>query len=468
MNLTNRRQFLQNLSLASGAILSNSFAFAADEKTDVIVVGAGISGLYAAYELQQKGLTVRVLEASQRSGGRMFTLDDLPWKPNTGGTEIGDGYQRMIAIAEKVGIKIIDPPAGEGRGGSTLYVIGSQIITEKDWANSPLNKLSDSEKKIAPQMLESVLMTGKNPMQSLNDWYSPKYDKFDIPFADFLKNNGASGEALRLINVNANTNDIATTSTLNILKSMTFRTKGGSKKTLRIEGGSQRLPEVIARQLTKKVEFGQKVTEINDRGGRVTVKCAAGQSYTASHVIVSVPFAVVKNIKFKSGLTSLHYEAIRKLPYTQITQIHAAAKEPFWNTDGLPSTMWTDGLFGRIFVNKGNGSEGLMSWANGSEAMALDKLTEKQIAENFIKEMKTLRPASEGKIEVLKINSWGNNPLAGGAYYHLGVGQASKFYPAITQAVGRVHFAGEHLSLQNNGMEGACESAEAVVRTITT
>jgi monoamine oxidase len=462
----NRRHFLQNLSLASGGVLASRFAFAADENTDVIVIGAGMSGLYAAYELQQKGLTVRVLESSQRIGGRMFTLDELPWKPNTGGTEVGDGYKWLIGIADKVGVKIIEPPAAESRGGSTLYVVGNEKITDKDWATSPLNKLSESEKKIAPQMLEFMLMNGKNPMQSLTDWYSPKYDKFDISFAEFLKNNGASDEALRLINVNANTNDIATTSTLNVLKSMTFRTKGGSKKTLRIEGGSQRLPEAIAKQLTKKVELGQKVIEINDRGGRVTVKCASGQSYTASHVVVTVPFAVVKAIKFKSGLTNLHYEAIRKLPYTQITQIHAAVKEPFWDTDGLPSTMWTDGAFGRIFVNKGNGSEGLLSWVNGTEAMALDRLTEKQITDNFLKEIKTLRPASDGKIEVLKINSWGNNLFAGGAYYHLGVGQATQFYPAITEPVGRVYFAGEHLALQNNGMEAACESAEAVVNHI--
>ena len=463
----NRRVFIQTLGFGAGVGLTNRFAFAADDNTDVIVVGAGIAGMYAAYFLQEKGLSVRVLEASERIGGRMFTLDDLPWKPNTGGAEVGDGYQRLIGLAEKVGVKIVEPPVGEGRGGSTLYVIGNEKILDKDWATSPFNKLAENEKKIAPPLLETTLMQGKNTLQTLDDWYNPKFDKFDVSLAEFLQKNGASAEALRLINANANTNDIASTSTLNILKSMTFRAKGGSKKTLRIAGGSQRLPEAVAKQLRRPVEMGQKVVEINDRGGRVTVKCKDGNSYTASQVIVTIPFAAMKGVKFTRGLTPLHYEAIQKLPYTKITQLHVAAKNPFWESDGLPPSIWTDGPFGRIFVNKGdNGQTGMLCWTNGLEAMALDKMPEKEIVSSFLSEMKKIRPASEGNLEVLKVNSWGNNTLAGGAYYHLAPDQANRFFPDLLQPVGRVYFAGEHLGLQNNGMEGACESAAFVVGKI--
>ena len=463
----NRRLFLQTLGFSTGTLLTDRFAFAATENTDVIVVGAGISGLYAAQLLEQQGMSVRVLEGSQRVGGRMFTLNDLPWKPNTGGTEIGDGYTRMIGLAQQVGVKIVEPPAGEGRGGDTLYVLGNEHILDKDWATSPFNKLAETEKKIAPQMLESMLMQGKNPLQTLDDWYNPKFADLDVPFAVFLKKNGASDEAIRLINANANTNDIATTSTLNALKSMTFRTKGGSKKTLRIEGGSQALPEAIAKQLRRPVELGKKAVEIADRGGRTTVKCSDGSTYVTKHVLITVPFAALQNVKIKGDLSSVHYEAIRKLPYTQITQLHVAAKTPFWETDKLPVTMWTDGPFGRVFVSKGtNGQEGLLSWANGVEAIALDKQSDRETAAQFLAEMKKLRPASEGQLEVMKVNSWGNNPFARGAYYHLAPGQSAQFFPALLQPTGRIHFAGEHLALQNNGMEASCESAEYAIKRI--
>ncbi|MFN4147196.1 MAG: flavin monoamine oxidase family protein [Runella sp.] len=465
----NRRHFLMSSAWLAATPIINRFAFAAAERTDVVVIGAGISGLYTALMLEEKGLSVRVLEASQRAGGRMYTLDELPWKPNTGGTEIGDGYQRLIGLAQKVGVKVIDPPTGEGRGGSTMYVINGQKVLDKDWATSPINQLTESERKIAPPLLETMLLNTKNPLETLDDWYNPKFNVYDVSLADFLKKNGASEEALRLINANANTNDIATTSALNTFKSMTFRTKGGSKKTLRIEGGGQRLPEKVAQLLKRPVEFGQRVIEISDRGGRTDVKCAGGQVYQANKVVVAVPFPAVQKIKIKGRLSPLHYEAIRSLPYTKITQLHVAAKEPFWEYDGMPPTLWTDGAFGRIFVNKGdNGQTGLLAWVNGIEAIALDKIDEKEIIAGFLAEMKQLRPASEGKIEVLKINSWGNNPLAGGAYYHLAPGQASKFFPTLLTPAGNIYFCGEHLGLQNNGMEAACESAEYVVKKITT
>jgi monoamine oxidase len=80
--------------------------------------------------------------------------------------------------------------------------------------------------------------------------------------------------------------------------------------------------------------------------------------------------------------------------------------------------------------------------------------------------MKTLRPASEGQLEVLKINSWGKNPLAKGAYFHLAPGQVYRFFPALRQPVGRIYWAGEHMGLKNNGVEAACESAAYAVEQI--
>lgn len=464
----NRRAFIQTLGLSSGLALTDRFAFAADQATDVVVIGAGISGMYAAYELQKAGMTVRVLEASQRIGGRMQTLDDLPWKPNGGAVEVGDGYARLIGLAQQVGVNMVPPPPEEARGGGTVFVVGDEVVLDKNWATSSVNKLAENEKKILPHQLEYLLMNGKNPLQSLDDWYDPKYAAFDVPFSTFLKNSGASDQALQLINANANTNDIATTSALNVMRSMTFRTKGSSKKTLRIEGGSQRLPEAVASKLNRPVEMESAVVEINDHGTRVTVKCQDGRTVSARHVVVTVPFSALRRVKFTKSLPDLYQQAIQDLPYTQITQLHVAAKVPFWETDGLPTTMWTDGIFGRIFVNRGlNGKQGLLAWSNGTDASVLDKMTDKRVVEAFLAEMKKNRPASEGQIEVLKINSWGKNPLARGAYYHLAPGQAAKFFPALLQPVGRVHFSGEHLGLQNSGMEAACESAAAVVNKIT-
>ena len=57
--------------------------------------------------------------------------------------------------------------------------------------------------------------TGQDlPLTGGEDWISAKHAALDIPLDDFLRQRGASEEALRLINVAPNTNDIATTSAL--------------------------------------------------------------------------------------------------------------------------------------------------------------------------------------------------------------------------------------------------------------
>ncbi|MFN8734880.1 MAG: FAD-dependent oxidoreductase, partial [Hyphomonadaceae bacterium] len=61
----------------------------------VIVIGAGISGLETALRLEAEGVDVLVLEASSRIGGRLNTLYDLPGQPNAGGVQIGASYMRL-------------------------------------------------------------------------------------------------------------------------------------------------------------------------------------------------------------------------------------------------------------------------------------------------------------------------------------------------------------------------------------
>ena len=83
-----RRQALQAVAVGAGTLALHRPSWAAADP-DVIIMGAGLVGLNASLQLEAFGLRVRVLEASNRIGGRLRTLDKVAGHPEAGGNQIG-------------------------------------------------------------------------------------------------------------------------------------------------------------------------------------------------------------------------------------------------------------------------------------------------------------------------------------------------------------------------------------------
>ena len=95
--------------MAAGAIASvYPKPVRALNKSDVVVIGAGLSGLYAATILQDEGYNVTVLEADKRVGGRVLSERSVPGNPESGGTSFGPGYARLINTAHRFNVELID------------------------------------------------------------------------------------------------------------------------------------------------------------------------------------------------------------------------------------------------------------------------------------------------------------------------------------------------------------------------
>ncbi len=107
----NRRNILKIGMLGSASLTSSRTYSKAEDISDVIVVGAGLSGLYSAILLEENGLKVRVLEGRNRVGGRLFSARDVEGNPEWGGDSILGGYGRMQDISERLGIKLVDHQA---------------------------------------------------------------------------------------------------------------------------------------------------------------------------------------------------------------------------------------------------------------------------------------------------------------------------------------------------------------------
>lgn len=460
MSLTRRSA----LALGAGALALPAIG-APRARLDVAIVGAGLSGLHAARLLESEGYRVGVFEASNRIGGRILTLDDLPGSPNGGGTQIGGSYARMRKTCEDLAIATVESREADSR--DACFHIGGRLFLQRDWESAPENLLPAAFKKIPPGMVLARLAASDNPLTDITTWREAEGFARDISADEFLAAKGLDAKARALADIGLNANALSTYSMLNVWRTLTLFALDRELGAIVVaRDGTQRVPEAMAKSLSGDVRLNAPVAAITAKRRGAELILASGERVRSDFVICTAPFAALRKVAIDAPLAPLQREAIAGLPYTQILQLHISVDLPFWERDGMPAEMWTDGPLERLFVGRDrvtkqpNGS--LLSWINGAGAAALAGKSDAELEALVRREIARLRPASEGKVRLLRVVRWtAENALAGGAYMHWAPGQAKNWAGGMGAPAGRLHFAGEHLSHLNTGMEGAFESGEA-------
>lgn len=464
-----RRDFLVGSAVAASlAALPRRVAWAAAERADVIVVGAGLAGLNAALMLEDAGLGVLVLEARDRVGGKVLTFASVPGLPEAGGQSIGSGYGRIIDAAQRSGIELEDQLPQARRHADIALVLDGQPVARAAWKDSPRNPFPAPLRELMPWQYTPAAMAKANPLKSVEDWISPRHAADDVSMHQFLRAQGAS-EAM--IDLAYDTNTSYGTSAHDVsalmmafVEAFTRAQRNLKPAVYKARGGNQRIPEGMARRLHGGVRLGQRVTAIASASDGVTVHTHDGGRYTARAVICALPFATLRHVRVEPGLTGLQGQAVKTLPHQMITQVALEARKPFWEGDGLPPAMWTDSQIGRVFAIHRSASDdsvgSLLVTAYGHKAAYLDRLGREGAGRFVIAEIERMRPAARGRLRVAALHSWSLDPHAAGTWGCFAPGTVTQYMPAMLQPHGRVHFCGEQTAVGSRGMEGAMESGE--------
>ena len=451
---TNRRDFLKISGVtALGTLISANSTFAQKKKKTCVVIGAGFSGLAAAYKLKNAGWNVTILEARSRFGGRVFS-HRLPENPNLvcelGAEWVGESHERILSLLKDFGLEKQDH-----RFADSLMQNG-RVSRPKTWG---LSEVSDTKLKSFLEKVKAEKFTEQQfRAMDRQDWWT------------VLKNLGLSDEELRLRDL-ADSTDFGES-----IRFVSGYAAAGeyaiscdhNEMDYKIIGGNSRLAEEFVKRIgAVSIKLNTLVEEINQFKGIVTVKTKDAK-FTADAVICTVPTASLKKIKFTPELPAVRQKAVESLIYARIIKNSVLYDERFWEADDF--SMVTDATSHYYFhsTQKQAGKQGILTaYAIGDKADVLASQDDKRRMEIITKDLIPFNSNAPNLARGIASYAWQRDEFTKGAYALYRPGQWFGVRDHLLAPHGKVLFAGEHLSdLWQGFMEGAIETGEAAAKSL--
>ncbi len=439
----------------------------------VVVVGAGLAGLSAAYQLRQAGIASTVLEASDRIGGRCWSSRGLFAQGQVaehGGELIDQGHTAVRQLAQTLGLPLDNLLAAEPSGTEPLYWFDGAPYTYTQATN---------DIKVIWQQIHSDVSAASYPTL-YNNYTARGYALDHLSVADWIAAyvpGGAASKLGQLLDVAYNIEYGAETSqqsSLNMLYLLgysgqgQFRVFGPSNEKYHVHGGNDQLAAGLAAALPGQVKLGtQLIALARNSDGTWTVTSRAGtktSSQVADHVVLALPFSLLAKVDLtRAGFPALKTRAIRELPMGTNSKLQLQFSDRHWNTLGNTGDTYSDrGYQSTWDVTRGQaGSNGvLVDYTGGTIGADFGSLTPAQYAQRFLGQIEPVLPGLTAKWNGrVLLDFWKAYPWSLGSYAYWKVGQYTGFSGVEKEAVGSCHFAGEHTSQDSQGyLNGAVET----------
>jgi monoamine oxidase len=464
--IANRRAVLKGVALAASAASAPAMAADPGGAADVIVVGAGMSGLCAARALRRAGRTVLVLEARDRVGGRTKPGVVAGVPIDLGGMWVGPTQTRALALGEELGLQrypsfiqgqnIAEVDGRLHRGSGDTPNLGLAAMLSFAGVVNKINGLARTVPLDAP-------------------WSAPDAARLDSQtLASWADQNVHDQGVRKILESMSGAIMAADMSQISLLYFLFYCHSGddlaalagmgaGAQKWL-YRGGLNQMAPRLAAELGEAVRLKSPVRRIVQDGAGVEVQADAG-TFRAKRVIVAIPPALAARIDYSPALPALRDGLCQRLPMGSVIKFWIAYPRPFWRDKGLNGLIVSDRTPVGMYADASYDAAGpglIAGFFEGSRAVAWGLKTRDERRAQVVADLTRLLGAQAASPLDYVDNDWPSEEWSRGCYVGVaGPGVVSVFGEALRRPVDRIHWAGTETSTIWCGyVEGAIRAGE--------
>jgi monoamine oxidase len=439
------------------------------QRKRVIVIGAGMAGLVAAFELAREGHDPLILEAQNRVGGRVYTLRTFApgLYAEAGAMRIPRVHDLTLKYCDLFGLSLRPFMMGNPKG---LAYIGGRRMTAEQARQQPEELPFDVAEHERGRSIDELWEEATRDLRELLEregdagWEQivSQYDQYSL--REFLVLKGFSEGAIEMYGV---INFVESDMNNAVVEELREDLGKSFEDMQEIVGGTDKLPRAFYGELEDRIRFGADVFAIDQDANSVTVhfKTEAGRySERADYAICAIPFSVLRQVEQLRPFSHEKQRAIRQLNYSASTKILFQVSERIWEADDgiLGGATVTDLPIRRINYPTPDPSTSrgvlLASYTWSQDALRWGAMDEETRLEEALDDVSRIHPRIRDVYEVGASHAWYDDRYANGAFALFAPEQQTQLQADIVRPEGRIYFAGEHCSLYHAWIQGALES----------
>jgi monoamine oxidase len=451
-----------------------------DGSAPVLIIGAGIAGLIAGYRLRQAGVPIRIVEAQNRVGGRMYSLRNFFADGQVcelGGELIDTNHVRIQALAQELGITLDDLSADDPNVARETFYFDGALRTERN--------VVEAFVPVAQRVLAAIASFGADADVGYRNAIPAAATLDRISIAQWLDSVGVSGWFRKLIDVGYTTEYGLPTdrqSALNFLMMIEtdpdpFRIFGESDERYHVHEGNDAIVRALGQKLSDAIETNT-VLESVDRRADGTYVCSlrrgsSSTQATAPQVILATPFTLLREVRMNVELPAQKRQAIAELGYGTNAKLMVGFSSRVWRTTHKTNgSVLSDLPFQLVWETSRfqSGNAGILTnFTGGAHGIELGQGSDVDQAAKLVADLERVFPGvsvTRAGMKQVRFH-WPSHPWTRGSYASYLTGQRTAFGGAEGEPVDGLFFAGEHCSRYAQGfMEGGCETGEAAAKAV--